>query len=346
MIEKKVTANILSKRSFVKQLFSELRYRLSYYPEIVAIISFVLIFIFFANRAENFLSLLSLTNIVSLASIKGVMVVGVAILMISGEFDLSVGSILGVASYVFALTILEGVPAILAMVIALAVSALLGLINGLIVVKTRIPSFIATLGTMLAYRGVARALGRGDYARYVAEGRLFLFDLLNGDMSAINNLAEQTGNLRSGVFWFIGFVIIASIIMNRTRYGNWVYATGGNSAAALAQGVKTNSVIISNFILTGVLSGFAGVMGFAWRMVVDPRRGQGFELITVAACVIGGIWLKGGYGKILGAAMGILLLQMVEQGLVLMGVSVELFQATVGLILIVAVVISTYLSKG
>jgi simple sugar transport system permease protein len=274
------------------------------------------------------------------------MVIGVAMLMISGEFDLSVGSILGVASYVFALTLLQGVPAVLAMVIALVVSALLGLINGLIVVKTRIPSFIATLGTMLAYRGVARALGRGDYARYVAEGRVFLFDLLNGDMSGINNLAEQTGNLRSGVFWFIGFVIIASIIMNRTRYGNWVYATGGNTAAALAQGVKTNSVIISNFILTGVLSGFAGVMGFAWRMVVDPRRGQGFELITVAACVIGGIWLKGGYGKILGAAMGILLLQMVEQGLVLMGVSVELFQATVGLILIVAVVISTYLSKG
>lgn len=346
MIEKKVTANILRKRSFVKQLFSELKYRLSYYPEIVAIISFVLIFIFFANRAENFLSLLSLTNIASLASIKGVMVIGVAILMISGEFDLSVGSILGVASYVFALTLLQGVPAILAMLLALAVSALLGLINGLIVVRTRIPSFIATLGTMLAYRGVARALGRGDYARYVAEDRLFLFDLLNGDISVINNLAEQTGNLRSGVFWFIGFVIIASIIMNRTRYGNWVYATGGNTAAALAQGVKTNSVIIWNFVLTGILSGFAGVMGFSWRMVVDPRRGQGFELITVAACVIGGIWLRGGYGKILGAAMGILLLQMVEQGLVLMGVSVELFQATVGLILIVAVVISTYLSKG
>jgi simple sugar transport system permease protein len=345
MIEKKETGNILRHGAFV-QYFSNLRYRLSYYPEIVAIISFILIFIFFATRAENFLSLLSLTNIISLASIKGVMVVGVAILMISGEFDLSVGSILGVASYVFAITILEGVPAFLAMVIALAVSALLGLINGVIVVKTRIPSFIATLGTMLAYRGVARALGRGDYARYVAEGRLFLFDLLNGDISVINNLKEQTGNLRSGVFWFIGFVIIASIMMNRTRYGNWVYATGGNAAAALAQGVKTNAVIITNFIMTGVLAGFAGVMGFSWRMVVDPRRGQGFELITVAACVIGGIWLKGGYGKILGAAMGILLLQMVEQGLVLMGVSVELFQATVGFILIVAVVISTYLSKS
>ncbi len=330
----------------MRQLLSKLRYRLSYYPEIVAIISFVLIFIFFAYRAENFLSLLSLTNIVSLASIKGVMVVGVAILMISGEFDLSVGSILGVASYVFALAILAGAPPILALLLVLVVSALLGLINGLIVVKTGIPSFIATLGTMLAYRGVARALGRGEYSRYVAEGRPFLFDLFNGDLPLINNLSAQPGNLRTGVFWFIGFVIIAAIIMNKTRYGNWVYATGGNRAAALAQGVKTNSVIIFNFILTAVMAGFAGVMGFAWRMVVDPRRGQGFELITVAACVIGGIWMKGGYGKILGAAMGILLLQMVEQGLVLMGVSIELFQATVGLILIVAVVISTYLSKS
>jgi simple sugar transport system permease protein len=342
----KVTVNFWQKGSGMNKLFSKIRYRLSYYPEIVAIISFVLFFIFFAYRADNFLSLLSLTNIISLASIKGVMVIGVAILMISGEFDLSVGSILGVASYVFALTLLAGVPAFLSFLIALAVSALLGVINGLIVVKTRIPSFIATLGTMLAYRGVARALGRGDYARYVAEGRLFLFDLFNGDMSVINNLSEETGNLRSGVFWFIGFVIIASIIMNRTRFGNWVYATGGNRAAALAQGVKTNAIIIWNFVLTGLLAGFAGVMGFAWRMVVDPRRGQGFELITVAACVIGGIWMKGGYGKILGAAMGILLLSMVEQGLVLMGVSVELFQAAVGLILIVAVVVSTYISKN
>jgi simple sugar transport system permease protein len=330
----------------MKQRFAELRYRLSNYPEIISIISFALVFIFFATRADNFLSLLSLTNIVSLASIKGVMVVGVAILMISGEFDLSVGSILGVASYVFAITILEGVPAIPAMLLALVVSAFLGLINGLIVVKTGIPSFISTLGTMLAYRGVARALGRGEYSRYAADERLFLFDLFNGDVSVINNLAEQTGNLRSGVFWFIGFVIIGSIIMNRTRYGNWVYATGGNPGAALAQGVKTKSIIIWNFVITGVLSGFAGVMGFAWRMVVDPRRGQGYELITVAACVIGGIWLKGGYGKILGAAMGMLLLQMVEQGLVLMGVSIELFQATLGLILIVSVVINTYLSKS
>jgi simple sugar transport system permease protein len=166
----------------MRQLLSKLRYRLSYYPEIVAIISFVLIFIFFAYRAENFLSLLSLTNIVSLASIKGVLVVGVAILMISGEFDLSVGSILGVASYVFALAILAGAPPILALLLVLVVSALLGLINGLIVVKTGIPSFIATLGTMLAYRGVARALGRGEYSRYVAEGRPFLFDLFNGDL--------------------------------------------------------------------------------------------------------------------------------------------------------------------
>lgn len=346
MIEKKETAKKIQVGVTTTKFFSALRYRLSYYPEIVAIISFLLFFIFFANRAENFLSLLSQTNIISLASIKGVMVVGVAILMISGEFDLSVGSILGVASYVFALTILEGVPAILAMILALAVSALLGLINGLIVVKTKIPSFIATLGTMLAYRGVARALGRGDYARYVAEGRIFLFDIINGDIVVINKLSEEYGNLRSGVFWFIGFVIIASLIMNRTRFGNWVYATGGNRAAALAQGVKTNSIVVWNFVLTGLLSGFAGVMGFAWRMVVDPRRGQGFELITVAACVIGGIWMKGGYGKILGAAMGILLLSMVEQGLVLMGVSVELFQAAVGLILIIAVVVSTYISKS
>ncbi len=328
-----------------RKSWTQIRARLADFPEIVALISFLVLFLFFTSRADNFLSLVSLTNILTIASIKGIFVVGVAMLMISGEFDLSVGSTLAVAAYVFALTLESGTAPVVAMLLALAVSALLGLINGLIVVKTGIPSFITTLGTLLAYRGIARALGGGDFARYTGE-RPFLFTVLNGDIKFINNLAQPAGNASLAIFWFLLFVIIAALVMTRTRYGNWVYATGGNRDAALAQGVRTNFVIITSFVITGLLAGWAGMVQFTSRPAVDPLRGEGWELIAVAACVIGGIWLKGGYGTIIGAALGIVLLQMVEQGLILIGVDIQLFQATVGFILILAVILSTYLSRG
>ena len=323
---------------------ARLRNRLSNYPDVVALISFLLVFLFFAIKAENFLSLVSLTNILSIASIKGIFVIGVAILMISGEFDLSVGSTLAVSAFIFALTIEEGMSPVLAMVLALVVSALLGLINGLIVTKARIPSFIATLGTMMAYRGIARGIGGGDFARFTGE-KLFLFEVLNGEINFINQLGTPAGSARMTIIWFVLIVIIAAIIMSRTRYGSWVYATGGNREAALAQGVPTNRVVITNFVFTAVLAGFAGLVQFASRPSVDPLRGEGWELIAVASCVIGGIWLKGGYGTIFGAAIGILLLQMVEQGLILIGVDVQLFQPTIGLILLLAVISNVYMSR-
>ncbi len=326
------------------KLFANIRHRLSGFPEVVALISFLLVFLFFSIRAENFLSLVSLTNILTIASIKGIFVIGVAMLMISGEFDLSVGSTLAVAAYIFALTLENGMPVILSILLALIVSAFLGLINGLIVTKARIPSFIATLGTMLAYRGIARGLGGGDFARFTGD-KPFMFEVLNGEIDFINRLAIPAGSARMTIIWFGLIVIIAAIVMTRTRYGSWVYATGGNREAAMSQGVPTNRVVITNFMLTAVLAGFAGLVLFSSRPSVDPLRGEGWELTAVASCVIGGIWLKGGHGTIIGAAIGIILLQMVEQGLILIGVDVQLFQATIGLILILAVISNIYLSR-
>ncbi|MGB0386528.1 MAG: ABC transporter permease [Ardenticatenaceae bacterium] len=320
------------------------RHWLSNSSEIVVFISFLLIFLFFSVRADHFLSPISLTNILTIASVKGIFVIGVAMLMISGEFDLSVGSILAVASYVFALTLESGMPVIPAFLITLLVAGILGLINGLIVTKTGIPSFIATLGTLLAYRGVARAIGGGKMASYSGDSP-FLFTILNGPFESLNQLSQPVGNARMVIVWFLLLVILAVIVMSQTRYGSWVYATGGNRAAALAQGVRTERVVMINFVITALLAGFAGVIQFASRPSVDPLRGEGWELIAVAACVIGGIWLEGGYGTIIGAALGIVLLQMVEQGLILIGVNIQLFQATLGVILILAVISNNYLSR-
>lgn len=320
------------------------RQRLAEHPEAVALISFLLIFAFFSLANANFLTPISLSNILTFGSITGIVVVGVAILMISGEFDLSVGSTFAVASYVFALSLNAGTVPVLALLLALFVSALLGLINGLIVVYTRIPSFIATLGTMLAYRGIARAIGHGKFATYKGEPPL-LFAVLNGSLDWLNHLFTPPAIFRVSIIWFLLVALIMTYVLLRTRYGNWIYATGGNRLGAYAQGVPVRYVLLLNFTLTGFLAGLASVIQFAHRTSVDPLRGAGMELIAVAACVIGGVLLTGGYGTVLGAAIGILTIQMLDQGLVLMQVPIQVFQAFVGLLIIVAVISNKYLGR-
>ena len=323
---------------------TRLRSRLAGFPEAVALISFLAVFLFFVIAAEHFLTPMAIANILTFSSITGIVVVGVGMLMISGEFDLSVGSTFAVASYVFAVTLNAGVGPIPAVLLALLVSAVLGLINGLIVIWTGIPSFITTLGTMLAYRGIARAIGGGLMASYKGE-RLLLFDVLNGPINAINQLSDSPSNFRVSILWFITIAIVMSLVLMRTRYGNWVFATGGNPGAALAQGVAVKRVKVINFVLAGLLAGVASVMQFAHRTSVDPLRGEGIELIAVAACVIGGVRLTGGFGTLIGASIGMVLLSMLEQGLVLMLIPVQIFQATAGVVLILAVIANTYLSR-
>lgn len=321
-----------------------IRKKLAEYPEAVAFVSFIIIFLFFSFATEYFLSPMALSNILTFGSITGIVVIGVAMLMISGEFDLSVGSTFAVSSYVFALSLNAGTPPLLALLLALLVGAALGAVNGLIVVGSRIPSFIATLGTMLAYRGIARAIGHGKFATYKGE-HLVLFDILNGSLDRLNNLFNPPATLRLSIVWFILIAIGMSFVLLRTRYGNWTYATGGNPEAARAQGVPVMKVKLINFTLSGFFAGLAGVIQFAHRTSVDPLRGAGIELIAVAASVIGGVLLTGGYGTILGAIVGVLTIQMMEQGLVLMQVPVQVFQAFAGLLIIIAVLSNHYLSK-
>lgn len=273
-------------------------------------------------------------------------VIGVAFLMISGEFDLSVGSNLAVASYVFALSLVGGIPAVPAMLLALVVSALLGLVNGLIVAYSRIPSFIVTLGTLFAYRGLARILGEGVPVKYTPDDLPGLFAYLNGSLASLNKLFDPTGNFRASSLWFIALIIIMTVVLERTRYGNWTFATGGNALAARSQGVNVKAVKIINFMISGCLAGLAGILIFSQRNSATPLAGTGMELIAVAAAVIGGVRLTGGYGTIIGASIGVLLMSMLEQGLALLGIPNEIFRAVAGFIIIVTVAVNTYLRKG
>lgn len=321
-----------------------LRYSLADSPEVVALLSFLVIFVIFAVTAEHFLSGLAISNIFTFSSIMGTIAIGFGLLMISGEFDLSVGSSFAVASYVFALTLNAGLAPLPAMLFSVLISAVLGAINGLIVISSGIPSFITTLGTMLAYRGVARALGGGLMVKYTeAAPRLFL--ILNGALDSLNQQFKPKANFRMSILWFVVLAIVMSNVLRRTRFGNWIFAVGGNVDAAVAQGVPVRWVKLGAFTLAGSLTGLASVMNFAHRGSVDPLRGYGWELIVVAACVIGGVRLAGGLGSIIGPCIGVLMLQMLEQGLVLLAVPVQIFRAVAGLILMLAVILNTYLGR-
>ena len=321
-----------------------IRYRLSYIPEAVALISVLVLFVFFSIAAPNFLTPLSIGNILTFGSIVATVTIGVAILMIAGEFDLSVGSNFAVTSYVIALSLIAGLSVWLAIPLAILASTSLGLLNGIIVTKTRIPSFICTLGTMLAYRGIVRAIGKGSFATYKGDP-IPLFKILNGDFNLLNQYFDVQA-FRTSMVWFILLAIIFTLILMRTRFGNWIYASGGAPGAALAQGVNVNRVKILCFTLTGFMVAIASTMQFSHRLSVDPLRGEGMELLVVASCVIGGVRLTGGYGTIIGAILGAFLLQMLDQGLVLMQIPIQVFQACVGLIIITSVILNTYLGKG
>lgn len=301
------------------------------YPAIGALAGFLVVFIGFAIFAERFVTPDNLAGILAVAAQLGIVAVGATFLMISGEFDLSVGSVVGVSAMTVVILSNAEVPQFIAALIALIFSALIGLMNGAIVIWVRIPSFIVTLGTMMLWRGLLFAVTGGFPIRY--RGYTTLMHVLNGPLSG--------EGFRSSAFWLLFVVAIFSTILTQTRYGNAVFATGGDPAAARALGINIKRVKVTNFVISATLAGLVGLMLFSRFKSSAPTYGDGMELEAIAASVIGGALLTGGYGSIMGTLLGSLLMGMVAQGLVLAGAPTYWYRAFIGVILIIAVIINT-----
>ena len=333
----------------IRGIFAPIETLLARRSELVVVISVVVLFIVFSTTVgENFLTNLAISNIVTFSTILGIIVLGVAVLMISGEFDLSVGSMFAVIGFTFGVLIVEGLDPWLAVVISVAAGALLGFLNGVFVVGSGNPSFIITLGLLLGYRGVARAIGGGTVVnvRYEEGTAPILFDIFNSAITPLNMLSELAGNWRTSFLWFILFMLIFILIVHRSKFGNWLYATGGNPDAAQAQGVPVKRVKMIAFIIVGIMVAAAAIINFSERRSIDPLIGTLWELLAVAACVMGGLRLKGGFGTILGAVLGIVMISMLRQGLVIAGFSVEFFQAVFGFALISVAALNQYLGRA
>ncbi|MCC6005270.1 MAG: ABC transporter permease [Thermofilum sp.] len=309
----------------------------SRHPEIGVLASFLSIALIFIIRVpDRFLTLPTLYSILTLAGGLGVASLGVAFLMIAGEFNLSISLVYAVVPMgVVFMVDLWRVDMLLASVTMLAVAFGIGVLVGYITIKTGIPSFITSLGMMMFLRGILLAVTGGFPVR-LEEDHWFTF-VLNGPVGELG--------LRTGAFWLLLLTIIFAFTLDWTPYGNWTYSVGANANTARELGVSVTKVKLINFGLSSLLAGLAGLMALSRFKVVDPTLGQGLELETITSAVLGGCLLAGGYGSIIGTFLGAFLIAMTNVGLVLAEAPPYWYRAFIGIILIIATIINLFIVR-
>jgi len=308
--------------------------RIRNWPELGAILAFLTIFIFFSLFAPRFFGLRNLTGTFTVVSELGIMTIGVAFLMIAGEFDLSVSGVYATTGFLF-VTLGNRLNSVLALAIALAVAACIGLLNGTLTLRARVPSFITTLGMMMFLRGMMIVATGGQTVVY------------EGDEIVATLLSKYIAHgFRPSHIWFIALVVFFSYLLTGTRYGNWVFATGGNKEVARAMGVNVERVKLINFAISSMMAGLSGCIVINRFGVANASFGTGMELETIAACVIGGTFLTGGYGTIIGVFCGAFLMGSIRTGLVMIGAPAYWYQAFVGAMLVIAAAIHIKVRKG
>jgi simple sugar transport system permease protein len=329
----------LVEAGFAKRLLSR--------PELGALAGVILVWIVFAIAApEAWLSLRGTVTYLESAAQIGILAVGVALLMIGGEFDLSIGSLIGFTGVITALTSTQlGLPLWLGAILALLIALFIGWLNGFMVIRTRLPSFIITLGGLFIFRGLTIVITRLITGRTQIgsldeiPGFAFLESIVGRDIMIAGVPFPIS------IFWWILFTIIATIILLRTPVGNWIFGAGGAPDAARNVGVPVNRLKIGLFMLTAASAWFLATVQLTVVNSVDTLRGQGQEFVVIIAAVIGGNLLTGGYGSAVGAALGALFFGMVRQGLVFAGIDADWFQVFVGVMLIVAVLVNNYIRR-
>jgi simple sugar transport system permease protein len=304
--------------------------------ELGVLIALLLLIAIFSVLQPAFLTLDTFGDILTQAAELGVAAVGVTFLMIAGEFDLSVGSNFAFTGVVLALLVTKTtVPAVVAVPLALVGAATIGLLNGVVTLLTRIPSFITTLGTMMMWRGLALAITGGWPISILSASALL--DVLGGQV--------VWGTLRISAVWLLIVTTIFWILLGKTRYGNWVFATGGRREAARALGVPVSRVKLLNFSLAGVLAGAAGLMQFGRMSSMSPVWGDALALEAIAAAVIGGTSLMGGAGTILGTILGAVTMAAIRVGLVMVGAPSYWYTAFLGVVVVLAVILNVRLEE-
>jgi simple sugar transport system permease protein len=315
-------------------------------PEVGAVAAAIAIFIFFFAIAGPFRTLPSFATVLYASSTIGIVAVGVALLMIGGEFDLSSGvsvvtAALAAALISFQLSLNLWVGVLLSLVVALAI----GFLNGYLVVRTGIPSFLITLSTFFMLRGVNLGTTKAITGTVATDNVSELDGFASARAVFASDIPLGFMTVKVTVLWWLVFVALATWILLRTRIGNWIFAAGGNAASARAVGVPVNKVKIGLFMGVSFLCWFLGMHILFSFSSVQSGLGIGNEFIYIIAAVVGGCLLTGGYGSAIGAAIGAFIFGMTTQGIVFAGFDPNWFYTFLGAMLLLAVMVNLYVKN-
>jgi simple sugar transport system permease protein len=309
-------------------------------PQIASLIILIVVLAAFSVANGNFLSPLNISNMLAFLPELGIIALGMTLLLTAGEFDLSVGAVFGLAPVVVTLLVQTAHMDIgIALLAGLVLCVVIGAINGLVVTKVKISSFLVTLSMLLIIRGIALYITQGFPLKSWDQPGFFV-TLLAGTFEI------GQFKLYVSLLWFVGLSLLATYILRYAKLGNWISAIGSNRNAAIARGVPADKVKIWLFILTSVLAGLAGMISAFRISAASPVAGTGYELEVIAMVVVGGTALTGGRGTILGTVVGALMLRAIRNGIVLIGVPGLAYNIFVGGIILVMLILHALLQKN
>jgi simple sugar transport system permease protein len=314
--------------------------RTSRRPEFGAFVATLLVYAFFVatTQATGFVSVDGTAGWLNVAAELGIIATPVGILMVAGEFDLSVGSVVGASSIIVAIgsTIFE-LPIWLMIIAALLVGMLVGLFNGLLTVRTHLPSFIVTLGASFSVGGLS--LG---FARLLTNTTMVS---VSAPPLAHSVFAANWGQANIAILWWFGVTLVGGWVLARTVFGNWIFATGGNPVAARGAGVPTDFVKIVLFMATGLCAALVGIIQAIEYNSGNATAGLGYVFQAPIVAVIGGVLLGGGYGSALGVFLGTIIFGVINVGIFYTGWSTDWAQLFLGVLLLIAVLANSYFRR-
>jgi simple sugar transport system permease protein len=327
------------------------------------LVATVIIFALLPGAASLY-SLQGSMTFLTLAAELGIIATAAALLIIGGEFDLSVGSMIGFAGIVIGLTVRYlDFPLWGGIAAAFAVAITVGYFNGLIVVRTHLPSFIVTLASLFILRGLSIGVTRGVTGRtqipYILDGvpdpftaKIFAGNVFTGlfqwmgDQGWIATRSDGipfVPGIPMSIVWWIGVTIVASYMLTQTRFGNWIYAAGGDADVARNVGVPVSRVKIILFIGTACAATLFAAIQVMQAGSADTLRGLLKEFEAIIAAVIGGVLLTGGYGTVIGAMFGALIFGLVQMGIFFTGIDTDWFKVFLGIVILIAVLVNNYI---
>jgi simple sugar transport system permease protein len=337
-------------------------------PELGAVAGTILVFVFFAFVAggSGMFTALGVINFLEVSAQLGIIAVAACMLMIGGEFDLSIGSMIGAAGVIIAIPAVElEWPLWLCILLAFAVACLVGYINGTIVIRTGLPSFIVTLAALFILRGATIGFTRLITGRTQVSGlgplieQDWLAPVFHGEVGyGLFKWAADAGIILArpdgeplvqgvpmSIIWWLVLTVICAWILLRTRVGNWIFASGGDPVAARNVGVPVARVKKGLFMFTACAATLYACVQVLDQGSADVLRGVLKEFEAIIAAVIGGTLLTGGYGSVIGASFGALIFGTVRQGIFYTGANTDWFQVFLGCMLLIAVIFNNYIRR-